>query len=95
MEKKGKRTNPTRSKDDVNPGDCVSTDQIVSAQPGLVPQTSGNLTSNQIWGITLFVNHGTDYTYDHLPRSIDLDETMGAKKVFEKLVGRSNNNVKR
>ena len=92
---KCKHTNTIQYKDDVNPGDCVSTDQIVSAQPGLVPQTSGNLTSNQIWGITLFVNHATDYTYGHLPRSIDLDETLGAKKVFEKLVGRSNNTVKR
>ena len=72
----------------------MSTDQIVSAQPGLVPQMSGYLTSDQIWGITLFVYHTTDYTYGHLMHSIYLNETMGANKAFEKLVLRSNNTVK-
>ena len=94
-QKKGKHTNPTRSKDDVNPGDCVSTYQIVSAQPGMVPQTSVYLTSNRILGIPLFVGNATDYIYGHLMRSLDLDETLGANKAFEKLVGRLNNTVKR
>ena len=57
---KGKHTNPIRSKDDVNPGYFVSTYQIVSTQPGLVPQISGYLTSDQIWGINLFLDHATD-----------------------------------
>ena len=91
---KCKHTNTIQYKDDVNPGDCVSTDQIVSAQPGLVPQTSGNLTSNQIWGITLFVGNVTDYTYGYLMCSLDLEETLGAKKDFDKLVRRSDNTVK-
>ena len=56
---------------------------------------SGYLTSDQIWGITLFVYHTTDYTYGHLMRSIDLDKTMCTKKDFEKLVGISNNTVNR
>ena len=47
---KSKQTNPIRSKNQIHPGDCVSTDQIVSAQPGLVPQTSGFLTSERIRG---------------------------------------------
>ena len=85
---KGKHTNPIRSKDDVNPGYCVSTDQIMSAQPVLVPQMSGYLTRDQIWGITLFVDHANDYTYGHLMRSLDLNETLGSKKAFEKLVSR-------
>ena len=55
---------------------------------------SGYLTSNRIWGITLFVEHATDYTYGHLVCSLDLDVTLGAKKDFENLVGRSNNIVK-
>ena len=92
---KGKHTNPIRSKYDVNPGDCVSTDQIVSAQPGMVLQMSGYLTSNRIWGIALFMDHATDYTHGNLMRSLDLDNTLGAKKSFEKLVGRINNTVKR
>ena len=56
---------------------------------------SGYLTSDRIWDINIFVDHATDYTYGHLIRIIDLDENLGAKKYFEKLVGRSNNTVKR
>ena len=56
---------------------------------------SGYLTSNQIWGITLFVDLATDYTYVHLLRSLELHKNMGAKKAFEKLVGRSDNTVNR
>ena len=41
-------------------------DQIVSAQPGLVPQMSGNLTSSRITGATVFVDHVSHYTYVHL-----------------------------
>ena len=92
---KGKHTNPIRYKDDVNPGNCVSIDNFFSVQPVLVPQISGYLTSDQIRGITLFVNHATDYTYGHLMRSLDLDETLGTKKAFERLVGRLDNTVKR
>ena len=43
---------------------------------------SGYLTSNQIWCITLFMYHATDYTYGHLVHSLDLEETLGAKKAF-------------
>ena len=85
---KGKQTNPIRFKYDINHEDCVSTDQIVSLQPGMVPKMSGYLTSNRIWGINLCVDHTPDYTYGHVLRSLDLDETLGAKKYFEKLVGR-------
>ena len=91
---KGKHTNTIRYKDDFNPGDCVSIDQILSAQPGLVPQMSGYLTSDRIWGITLFLDHATYNTYGHLMRSLDLDETLGSKKSFENLVSRSYNTVK-
>ena len=56
---------------------------------------SGYLTSHRIWDITLFLDHATGYTYGPLMCSIDLDETLGAKKKFEKLVSRSDNTVKR
>ena len=48
------------------PGDGVSVDQIVSAQPGLIPQMSGFLTSKILWGATTFVDHVSDYVYVHL-----------------------------
>ena len=92
---KGKRSNPIRKKSDNNIGDCVSTDQIVSAQPGLVPQMNGFLTSYRIWGVTIFVDHVTDYTYAHLMRELMLEETLLAKKAFEKLVAQHGKSVKR
>ena len=92
---KSKQSNPIRSKDQTKPGDCVSTDQIVSAQPGLVPQMSGFLTSDRIWGVTVFVDHATDWTYGHLMRNLSLDETLLAKRAFEKLLARGNHTVKR
>ena len=40
---------------ETEPGDGTSVDQIVSAQPGLIPQMSGFSTSDHIWGTTNFV----------------------------------------
>ena len=57
---KGKHTNPIRSKDYINPGDCVSIDPIVSAQTRLVLQMSGYFNSDRTLGIALFVDHETD-----------------------------------
>ena len=39
---------------DINkPGQKVGTDQIMSAQPGLVPQEKGSITRAHIWGDTV------------------------------------------
>ena len=54
------------------PGDGVSVDQIVSAQPVLIPQMSGFLTSKRIWGCTTFVDHVSDYVYVHLMKYLTL-----------------------
>ena len=66
------------------PGDGVSVDQIVSAQPGLIPQMSGFLTSKRLWGATTFVDHGSDYVYVHLMRDLTLNEKLLAKEAMEK-----------
>ena len=55
------------------PGDGVSVDKIVSAQPGLIPQMSGFLTSKRLWGATTFVDHVSDYVYVHLMQDLTLD----------------------
>ena len=39
------------------PGKRVSMDQLVSAQPGLIPQMAGFLTNLRIWGATVLVDH--------------------------------------
>ncbi len=65
------------------PGKCVSMDQLISAQPGLIPQMAGFLTNLRIWGATIFVNHFSDYVYVALMRDLSLDETLLAKSSFE------------
>ena len=72
-----------RKDDETEPGDCVSMDQLVSAQPGLIPQMSGFLTNARIWGSTVFVDHVSDYVYVALMRNLTLDETLLAKTSFE------------
>ena len=58
---KGSIRKPT----DNAPGKCVSIDQIISAQPGLIPQMAGFLTNLGIWGATISVDHYSDYVLLH------------------------------
>ena len=57
-------------------------DQLVSAQPGLIPQMAGFLTNLRIWGATLFVDHFSDNVYIALMRDLTLDKTLLAKPAF-------------
>ena len=54
-------------------------DQLVSAQPGLIPQMSGSLTNLRIMGVTMFVDHYSDHTYIYLMCDLTLAETLIAK----------------
>ena len=74
-----------RQANDDAPGKRTSIDQLVSAQPGLVPLASGYLSSDRIVGATIFVDHFTGYVYTHLMRSLSGDETLAAKAAYEKL----------
>ena len=58
------------------PGDDVSVDQIVSAQPVLIPEMPGFLTSKILWGATTFVDNVSDYVYVYIMRDLTLDETL-------------------
>ncbi len=66
------------------PGKCVSMDQLVSAQPGLIPQMAGFLTNLRIWEATIFVDHYSDYVYVALMQDLGLDKTLLAKSAFER-----------
>ena len=70
---------------ETEPGDCVSIDQIVSAQPGLIPQISGYLKNMRIWGDTIFVDHFSDFTHVAMMIYLALDETLLAKTSFGRL----------
>jgi hypothetical protein len=65
------------------PGKCISMDQLVSAQPGLIPQMAGVLPNLHIWGATVFVDHFSDYVSVALMQGLGLDETLLAKSYFE------------
>ena len=58
-----------RKETDNNPGYGVSVDQLQSAQPGLVPQLSGKLTSARIWSAQLMVDQFSDLSYLKLMRN--------------------------
>ena len=64
-------------------------DKIVSAQPGLIPQMSGFLTSRRIWGCTTFCDHVSDFVYVHLMRYFTVEETLLAVKDFEKTLAQA------
>jgi hypothetical protein len=72
----------------------VSTDQIVSAQPGFIPQMSGFLTSRRIWGCTTFFDHIIDFVYVHLMQDFTVEETVLAVKAFKKVMAQANCFVK-
>ena len=91
---KGKKSGSILKPEQTLPGDGVSIDQIVSAQPGLIPQMSGFLTSKRIWGCTTFVDHVSDYVYVHLMRDLTLDETLLSKEALEKIMAQAGRTVK-
>ena len=66
-----------------DPGQTIGTDQIVSAQPGLVPQEKGQLTRARVWGATVFVDYATKWIKVHLMTSLSGNETLEAKESFE------------
>jgi hypothetical protein len=80
---KGARGSIRKESDDA-PGKCVSTDQLISAQPGLIPQMVGFLTNVRIWAATIFVDHFSDFVYAALMHGLTLDETLLAKTLFQR-----------
>jgi hypothetical protein len=73
-----------RKETDNAPGKCVSMDQMVSAQPGLIPQMTGFLTNLCIWSARIFVDHYLDNVFVALMRDLTLDEMLLAKSSFER-----------
>jgi hypothetical protein len=86
---KGKKSGSIWIPDQTKPSDGVSVDQNISAQPGLIPQMAGFLTSKQIWGCTTFVDQVSNYIYVHLMKDFTITETLLAKLAFKKLCARA------
>jgi hypothetical protein len=83
---KSKQKHPIRKPTDDAPGKQASMDQLVSAQPGLIPQMSGSLTNLRIMGATMFVDHYSDHTYIYLMPDLTLAEILMAKHAYEKFL---------
>jgi hypothetical protein len=61
-------------------------DHLVYAQPGLIPQISGKLTSMHINGGTVIVNYHSDHIYVILMRDFSLKETLYTKHAYEQFL---------
>lgn len=72
-----------RRQDLSRPGQCVGIDQMISAQPGLVPQEKGHLTRGRIWACAVFIDYYTGFTYAALMRDLTAESTLAAKREFE------------
>jgi hypothetical protein len=79
---KGAKGSIQKKEDDAS-GKCVSTNHMISAQPGLIPQMAGFLTNLRIWAASIFDDHYSDYVYVALMRNLTLDESLLAKSSFE------------
>ena len=73
-----------QSADITKPGKRVGTDQIVLAQPGLVPQEKGQMTRAHIWGATVFVDYASRWVKVHLMQDTTGESTLKANNTFEK-----------
>ena len=72
----------------------MSVDQIVSAQPVLIPQMSGFLTNQRLGGASTFVDHVSNYVYVHLMRDLSRTETLLSKSSMEKVMAQAGGTVK-
>ena len=83
---KGKKSGSISRLDQTNIGDGGLVYHIASAQPVLIPQMSGFLTSQHFWGCITFMDHVSKYVYVHLMRDLSLSETLLTKETLEKLM---------
>ena len=82
---KSKSNRPIRKSTHDAPGKGTSCDHIVSHQPGLIPQSTGTLTHTRFWGSVLFVDHHSDFLYNHLITGTTSQATLESKQAYERL----------
>ena len=82
---KGGSASSLRSEKASQPGDTVGVDQLISAQPGLVPQSKGNPTRARIWAATVFIDYVPGCVHVGLMPDQSGDTTLQAKHDFEHL----------
>ena len=67
----------------INPGDCVSVDQLQSPILVFVGQMKGWLTRVQYDSATVFVDHYSGLPYVHVQKSTNGEETVLTKKTYK------------
>ena len=75
------------------PGQCVSTDQLVSSSKGLFLQMKGKSTRRRYKYATIFVDQFSRFTFIALQRSLSSEETIKSKLVFEAKVQQHGVNI--
>jgi hypothetical protein len=68
---------------DLQAGDVVSVDQMVSPIPGLVAQITGVLTTRRYNYTTVYVDQATRLGYVHLQKGATAEETLEGKDAFK------------
>ena len=68
-----------RSETQINPGDCASIEQVISAYPVLVPRIDGRHSRDRIDCGTVFFDNVSTLSFTHLQCSTGGIETIVAK----------------
>jgi hypothetical protein len=76
------------------PGTFVSTDQMISGSPGLIPFTSGKPSARRYQLATLWCDHYSKILYSHLQESTNAKQTLISKTNFETFAQHFNVNIK-
>ena len=67
------------------PGSGTSCDHIVSHEPGLISQSTGSLTYKRFWGSVLYVDHMSNFMYNHLIAGATRMETLRSNQAYERV----------
>ncbi|KAL7462893.1 hypothetical protein ACHAXS_003265 [Conticribra weissflogii] len=65
-----------------NVGQTIRADQLISAQPSLVPKEKGHLTHARIWAATIFVDYYTKFVHVSLMADQTAESTLDSFKHF-------------
>ena len=82
---KGQPPSSIRKPSHDSPGAGTSCDHIISHQPGLIPQSTGIMTHERFWGSVLYVDHHSDFMYNHLITGTTSLATLESKLAYERV----------
>ena len=72
-----------RDKQEQQPGDKVSVDQMVSPTPGLIAQMTGILTTKRYKYTTVYIDQASKMGFTYLQKTASAEETLQSKRAFE------------